>query len=155
MTKNKQKIGIVGCGIITKDHLGAIKSYCNNAEIFLCDSNIEMANKWASRYPISGVFDSAEEMIKHSSLTTVHILTPPVSHKELAILSLNNGCDVFIEKPMALTLNDTEHIYDLAHNINRRVCVGHSLLYMECVRKAIGVIKSGLFGEHRLDSLLK
>jgi predicted dehydrogenase len=47
---------------------------------------------------------------------------------------------------MTLTLDETARLYEFAEPRQRLLCVGHSLLYMDCVQKALGLIRSGRVG---------
>jgi len=51
---------------------------------------------------------------------------------------------------MALTLEDTEKLYLLSEQTGQKICVDHSLLYMDCVLKAFELIKTARMG-HVID----
>jgi predicted dehydrogenase len=147
--KNKQKlrIGVIGCGTIAKDHVGAIRDKCGPTELHLCDKNLKAAEKLKKNLgPEVRVSDDAFEFISEHKFDIVHILTPPDSHFALAKSALENNAHVLIEKPMTLTLKKTESLFVLAKSLGRKVCVDHSLLYMDCVLKMLDRIHSGRMG---------
>lgn len=147
--KNKQElcIGIIGCGIIAKDHIGAIRDKCGPTELHLCDSNLKAAEKLKKNLGSEvRVSDDAFKLIRQNEFDIVHILTPPDSHYDLAKCVLENNGHVLIEKPMALTSKETKSLFVLAKSLGRKVCVDHSLLYMDCVLKMLDRIRSGRMG---------
>jgi len=145
--EKKLQVGIIGCGIIAKDHVGAIRNKCGSIELHLCDRNLKAAEKLKKILgPEVRVYDDAFEFISENKFDIVHILTPPDSHYDLAKSALENNAHVLIEKPMTLTLKDTESLFVLAKNLGRKVCVDHSLLYMDCVQKMFNRIRSGQMG---------
>jgi predicted dehydrogenase len=147
--KNDTKlcVAVIGCGIIAKDHIGSIRDKCGPVKLFLCDRNTQVAS--AYKRSLGGdteVYEDAFRLISENKLDIVHVLTPPDSHYDIARHAIENGANVLIEKPMTLTLAETESLFQLGRKCGKIVCVGHSLLYMECMLKAFGLIKSGKMG---------
>ena len=143
----KLSVAVIGCGIIAKDHLGSIRDKCGPVKLFLCDRNTQAAN--AYKLSLGGdteVYEDAFRLISENKLDIVHVLTPPDSHYGIARHAIENGANVLIEKPMTLTLSETEGLFQLGKKYGKKVCVGHSLLYMECMLKAFELIKSGKMG---------
>jgi len=148
MSDEKQlRIAIIGCGLIATDHVSTIKTRCGPVQFHLCDTNPDTARRLSDRYQLNAtIHTDARELLRRERFDVVHILTPPDSHYELARLALEADAHVFVEKPMTLTLDETTRLYEFADTRQRLLCVGHSLLYMDCVRKAIELIQSGRIG---------
>ena len=141
------RVGIIGCGVIAKDHLGAIKDSGEQVELHLCDRNIEAAREFEHGFGCNvKMHDNAFKMLSEETFDAVHILTPPNSHYDIAKHATENGANVFIEKPMALSLKETKELYELGKRKGKMVCVGHSLLYMDCIWKATKLLRSGKMG---------
>ena len=66
---------------------------------------------------------------------------------ELALEALFNGCHVFVEKPLATSVEDCDKIAFAAKQGGRSVCVGHSLLRDPFVARALRLVRSGAIGE--------
>lgn len=144
---NLLHVGIIGCGVIARDHLGAIKDSCGPIELHLCDQNIEAAREFKNGFDCNvRIHTDASKMLSEEKFDAVHILTPPNSHYDIAKNAIDNGANVFIEKPMALSRQETEQLYELGKIKGKMVCVGHSLLYMDCVLKATKLLHSGKMG---------
>ncbi len=143
----KLRVGIIGCGIIAKDHVGAIRDKCGPTELHLCDRNLKAAEKLKKALGHEDrVSGDAFEFIRKNEVDIVHILTPPDSHYDLAKCALENNAHVLIEKPMTLTLKETESLFAIAKSLACKICVDHSLLCMNCVMRMLDRIRSGRMG---------
>ena len=97
------------------------------------------------------------EELADYEVDAVVIATPAETHFELARWALRQGLDVFIEKPMCLTLAEAERLTGLATSLQRRLMVGHVLLYHPAVRVLTELVRDGSIGElqyiysHRLS----
>jgi predicted dehydrogenase len=148
MEKNqKLRTAIVGCGVISLDHVETIRDKCGPVELCFCDTNPEAMRILEKKYGREVEFHTdAIKLISAGKFDVVHILTPPDSHYIIAKHAIENGADVLVEKPMTLTLGEVESLYLLSEKTRRMICVGHSLLYMDCVLKATDMLKANTFG---------
>jgi len=148
MGNNKKlRVAIIGCGSIARDHIGAIKDRCQPLELHLCDKNLQAARALEKQVGLdTRVHEDALRLISEQECDIVHVLTPPDSHYEIAKLAIEKGANVLVEKPMTLSLQETEDLYLLGEKKGSKVCVDHCLLCMECVFKAFEMIKTGVMG---------
>jgi len=143
----KLRVAIIGCGAIALDHLGAIKTNCGPVELHLCDRNPEVAQRLSEAFRLDAkVHSDALQLISEEELDIVHVLTPPDSHYDIAKHAVQNGANVLVEKPMALTLEETKDLILLGEKMNQMICVDHSLMYMQCVLKAFELVRRGTLG---------
>jgi predicted dehydrogenase len=101
-------------------------------------------------YPDLTIYDNLDSVLK-SNAPAVCIAVPAPWHYEVAKKSLENGKDVFVEKPMTLSVTDAEDLVRIARERDRVLMVGHLLLYqpaVQWIKKAIG---AGMIG--RLKSI--
>ena len=105
--KNRKiKIGIVGCGRISKNHFEAIVGHHKDFEIIAaCDPVSEMLSAVKKTYKIN-CYTDLEEMLASESLDIVSICTPSGFHPHQAALCAKNGVSVVTEKPMATRWRD-------------------------------------------------
>lgn len=91
-------------------------------------------------------YDDAKELLEEEDVEAVIIATPPATHAELCRAALTAGRDVFVEPPLALSVEDCHSIVRAMRKANRLVHVGHqrrtSLLYPH----ALTHIQSGAIG---------
>lgn len=85
----------------------------------------EMLNeKLGGRYPL---FSDYEEALESTRPDTVCISTYPDTHERYAIQAFEKGCHVFVEKPVAHTVQGAEHVVEAARKANRKLVVGYIL----------------------------
>src|ERR1700687_5030243 len=139
------RIGLVGAGYISEFHARAVQRVPNAALVGITDVVPSRADAIASRFNIPHVYPAMEAMMA-AGASVVHILTPPHTHADLAIAALKNGCDVLVEKPLAMNVEEVDSISAAAAAAQRSVCVNHSLLYDRFVLKALALVRSGAIG---------
>lgn len=84
-----------------------------------------------------------------ASIDGVAIAAPAVDHYRLARRALEEGKAVFVEKPLALELEEAEQLAALAEEKNLPLMVGHLLQYHPAFVTLKEVIRSGAIGEVR------
>jgi len=76
----------------------------------------------------------------------IHILTPPSSHCALAIEALEAGCHVFVEKPMAASVEECDRMMAKAKSVDRIISVDHSARFDPALLKGLAAVHSGRIG---------
>lgn len=123
----KLKVLVVGCGNMGASHALA---YHQMEEFEICglvsrgDSKTRLNNTLGNKYSL---FDDFEEALEISRPDVVCISTYPGTHEKFALASLNKGCHIFVEKPLADTIDGTQRIIEAAKKNNRKVVVGYIL----------------------------
>ena len=117
------KIGVLGAGHLGKIHIRLIQELGQLYELVgFYDADAENAAAVTEKFGIPA-FRSPEELL--DKVEVVDIVTPTISHFDLADLALKKGKHVFIEKPLTETLEEGSALVDLAKSINLKVQVGH------------------------------
>lgn len=83
------------------------------------------------------------------NLDAVVIATPAVTHFPLISAALKNGCHVFTEKPLTLSVSDSLQLCELAQQKQKQLFVDHTYLFHPAVEEGQRVIQSGKLGELR------
>ena len=139
------QIALVGCGYWGKNlcrniqALGALKSVVDATE----DGQITAR----SIAPDIKVTDSLDDVLRNDQIQGVALATPAETHADLAIQAMQAGKDVFVEKPMALTLEDAVKMKKVAEETDRILMVGHLLEFHPAVLKLREMIASGELGK--------
>src|SRR5262249_26624225 len=97
----KLRAALVGAGYVSEYHVRAIDSLEFVEIVGICDVDALRRERLASRCHCAGVDEVAA--LAPLRPDVVHVLTPPATHCEVTRQALGLGCDVFVEKPMALT----------------------------------------------------
>ncbi len=129
----KPFIGLIGFGYWGKN------IFRNLAKLSVlhtaCDTNLTTISAFKEKFPDVNYTESFDSMLRCNDIKAIAIATPAVTHYELVKQSLKAGKDVFVEKPLALTVREGEEIVELANNENRILMVGHILQYHPAVIK--------------------
>jgi len=86
------------------------------------------------------------EVLAKPGIDAVFICTPDHLHAEHAIAAMDAGKHVFLEKPMATTIEDCDAILEAAVRTGSKLYVGHNMRFFPVVRKMRELIKSGRIG---------
>lgn len=90
-----------------------------------------------------------EDIVRDKEIEAVVITTPSETHAELSIKALSAGKHVFVEKPLALKIEDAEKMLGAAEKNKKILMVGHLLLYHPAVAKMKFYIDKGELGDLR------
>jgi predicted dehydrogenase len=115
----------------------------------VCDLNEDLAKATASEFHISRSYTDTSTMFAHENLDLVDICVPPQIHAPLAVEGMNNGCNVILEKPMALTTSDCDQMIAASQEQNVKLCVIHNDLFHLPLLKARQLIAAGTIGDFR------
>ncbi len=84
-----------------------------------------------------------------SNLTAAAIATPAATHEDVGIAMLEKGLDLFVEKPLALSLAGAQRLEAAATKGKRILMVGHLLLFHPAITALKALISKGELGELR------
>jgi UDP-2-acetamido-3-amino-2,3-dideoxy-glucuronate N-acetyltransferase len=90
---------------------------------------------------------SPDDLFCNRDIEAVAIATPAATHYALVRRALLEGKDVFVEKPLALTVDEGSELVEIAEKNRRILMVGHILQYHPAVRKLAELISSGGIGK--------
>jgi predicted dehydrogenase len=124
---NKLKTLVVGCGNMGISHARAYHQLSEFEIVGLVSRKPESREKLSKELgglPTYADFDTA---LRESNPDVVSINTYPDTHADYVRKSLNAGAHVFVEKPLALTVEEAEELVALAKEKNRKMVVGYIL----------------------------
>ncbi len=87
------------------------------------------------------------DIVKDAEIDAVVIATSSETHAELALKALSAGKHVFVEKPLALKVEDAEEMLKAAERNKKILMVGHLLLYHPAVEKIRSYVENGELGD--------
>ncbi len=141
------KIGIIGGGHIVKHrHIPAFQKIKDAEIIGICDKDESIAQKVAKKFNIRNYYTNLSDMLKQKP-DVVDICSPPKSHLSLGLEAIENGCHVLMEKPLVMTGNEADRLYNAARAQDVTLCVVHQNLYNPTVMHAKSLIENGDVGE--------
>ncbi len=140
------KVGVIGAGrwgrniLRVCSQLGVLDSICDANEAALATAAIE--------YPqVNLEFDGGS--LLERDIDAVIVATPPMVHAELALAALDAGKHVFVEKPLAMTVDDAAMVVRAARARRLTLFVGHLMVYHPAVQRMFELIHEGAIGDVR------
>ena len=137
------RVGVAGCGYWGKNlvrnfsELGALGA--------VCDVDERSLEKIGTTYSVRTT-TSFDELLGMPDIQAVVIAAPAEAHYELAKKAMLRGKDVFVEKPLALKVDDGAELVEIALKQSRILMVGHLLLYHPAIIELRRMIEVGEFG---------
>jgi predicted dehydrogenase len=116
------KIGVFGTGHLGKFHLNNWKEIKNVELVGFYDPNDEIAREVMEKYQLKRFTDAAELI---AQIDAADIVAPTNFHFELCQLAIRNGKHVFVEKPLANTMEEARELVKLVKESNIKLQVGH------------------------------
>ncbi len=139
------RIGVLGCGMISADHLTAW-SHCQGASVVaVCDPALERAEARAAQFGIARAYDSPAAMIDAERLDALDIVTSRETHADLVRLAARHGLHALCEKPLCPT---HEAAVRLVHDVGSsiRVMVNENWRYRAYFRRIAQWLAAGRLG---------
>ncbi|MDB4738050.1 Gfo/Idh/MocA family oxidoreductase, partial [Verrucomicrobiales bacterium] len=109
------------------------------------EKELKLAKRITSEAPQAILLDKSSALLD-MDINAVAIATPAQTHFKIASQFLNNGKDVFIEKPMTLNSQEAEKLVEIAEKKDCILMVGHLLLYQPAIRFIKDYIGNGNLG---------
>ena len=138
-----KKIAVIGCGYWGKNlvrnfsQLGSLKC--------VFDPDVQISNKMAEAYDVDSC--SLDDILLDDDIKGVVIAAPATKHFPLAQKCMQAGKNVFVEKPLALDINDAEILINLSKKRNLNLMVGHLLQYHPAFIELLRICRNGLLGD--------
>ncbi|MDR6620418.1 Gfo/Idh/MocA family oxidoreductase [Sinomonas atrocyanea] len=103
------RVGIVGCGAISRNHLEAFAAIPEAAVVAVCDVDPGRARETAERWGIPHAFGSVGELLA-AGVDLVSVCTPHPTHEAVVLAAAAAGAHVLCEKPIAIDLASAERM---------------------------------------------
>ncbi len=129
------KVALIGLGSMGQNHYRVIKSLPGFELTALCD--IKQTRDYDEPF-----YTSLDEMLEKADFEAAVIVVPTFLHKEVAIKCLKKGKHLFIEKPVASSVEEANEILAIATKMNAKVAVG----YIERFNPAVEELKNEISG---------
>jgi myo-inositol 2-dehydrogenase/D-chiro-inositol 1-dehydrogenase len=113
------RVALVGAGGIAADHLAELSREDDLDVVAVCD--LDRARAAALAPAGANVYERVDELLDRERPDAMWVCTPPLAHREPTIAALTRGVHVYLEKPIARTLDDANAIVQAA-NENGAVC---------------------------------
>jgi phthalate 4,5-cis-dihydrodiol dehydrogenase len=151
----KINMGVIGVGV---GGLEIIRTAVQSPEtinlVAGCDTVSVTRERFKERFPEANVYATAEEICQDPNVDAVYIASPNRFHAEHTITAARNGKHVLIEKPMAISLKETEQMVAECAKAGVKLVCAHTASFGLPYRVMRKVIQSGELGDLKAITLL-
>ncbi len=142
------KYALIGCGRISPNHIAAAKA---NKLTFvgLCDLDAENIKDKVIKFKLDRnipQYTDYHEMLEKEKPDLVAIATESGKHASIALDCIDAGCNLIIEKPIALSLADADEIIRRGAEKGVKVCACHQNRFNKSIQKIREALEMGRFG---------
>lgn len=139
------KVSVVGCGMISRNHLRVLKGLKNIDISSVVDIKKDRADAAAKKYGCKAYYDF-EAMLDEDSPDCIHICTPHYLHVPMAVAALQRGIHVLCEKPCAITAEGLKQLREAQDKSSAIFGVCFQNRYIESVRAVKSLIDRKIYG---------
>ncbi len=155
---NRLRLGQIGAGRIARTHdipatlaanLGDYVAICDLDSNRLAEGReliLQIAKDGDAPAPVVRTYGDYREVLERDDIDAVVISTPDFSHAELAFAALRSGKDVYLQKPMTMTVEEGILLRDAVKRYNRVFQLGSQQRSTSQFRKACELVRSGRVG---------
>lgn len=141
------RVGVVGTSIAAEYlHLRSLSHHPHAEVTAICARNPERTRAMAEKHSIPQIYAEYAEMIRKGGLDAIVVAAPDDLHYAITMQALDAGLHVLCEKPLALTAQQAQEMYEKAENAKVKHMVMFTYRWMPFFRYARDLIDQGYVG---------
>ena len=145
MTGSTLRAAIVGTGYIADFHARGIQDAAGAELVAVCDANASVGQAFGACWGVPA-FTALEQLLAAQRVDVLHIAVPPDLHHGLAKIALGADVNLFIEKPMCVSTEETSELLALAAGRGLTIGVNHSMLFEGAFCRLRDHVRAGHLG---------
>lgn len=143
------RYALIGCGRISPNHIAAANA---NELDFVAICDVEAANMEDKKVKFELSDDIKQytdyhKMLENERPELVAIATESGKHAQIALDCMDYGCNLIIEKPIALSIEDADKIIAKAKKLGLKVCACHQNRFNKSIQKIREAVEKNRFGK--------
>lgn len=142
-----KNIAIAGVGAWGRNLLRNFHAMAGEHLVLACDGDEKRLEYVRQTYPQLKTTKDYKDIIKRDDIDAVILATPPAAHFAMAMAAIEAGKDVFVEKPLVLSVAEGEQLVEEADKRKRILMVGHIMVYHPATLYLKEKIDSGDLGK--------
>ncbi len=146
-TTMNTKFAVIGLGWFGEKHCEALAAIPNAQIYAVCTRTESRLNEVAARFKVEHTYTDYRELLENPAVEVVNVVTMWDQHTEPTLAALAAGKHVFLEKPMASTIDDCQAIVAAAQKAEGFLMVGHICRFNPRYAAAKQEIDSGKIGK--------
>ncbi|MGI0081364.1 MAG: Gfo/Idh/MocA family oxidoreductase [Nitrososphaerales archaeon] len=141
-------VGLVGVGSIGSVHAENLGEKLPRASLLaISDVNMELANQIAGKLGVNKVYSDYQELLENKSVEALVLAIPTFLKHKMIIQAARAGKHVFVEKPLALSLEEADAIIEVCRKADVKLQVGYQRRFDHAYAKVERSIASGEIGQ--------
>ena len=141
------KIGLIGAG-----YRSGVAAYAHKPEegvrlVGAADIDDSHLEAFTAKYDGDMYTTRNYPDLLEQELDAVFVCSPDYLHEEHAAAALERGQAVYLEKPMAITIEGCDRLLEISKRTGAKLFLGHNMRYMTIIRKMKKLIDDGRIGE--------
>jgi len=140
------KVGLIGCGFMGAMHANCYKNIAGVELVAFADLRKEKAEELA-KGTNAVIYSDGKELIEKANVDIVDICLPTFLHAEYAISAMEKVKYVFVEKPVALTVEEGKKMLEKSKETGAQVQVGQVIRFWDEYVELKKIIESGVYGK--------
>ncbi len=147
---DRVRLGLIGCGGRGSEVASHMNKVPGAQYVAVCDVyGPNAAQAKAALNPAAVSYGDFRKLLESKEVDAVHIATPDHWHAAITVLACRAGKDVYVEKPLALTVRQGRQMVAAARQYNRVVQTGLQQRSAPHYREVERLIQAGELGEVR------
>ncbi len=142
------KYALIGCGRISPNHIAsALENHLDIAAV--CDIDETQTERTVRQFNLSKNvkrYTDYKKMLSENQLDLIAIATESGKHAAIALDCIAAGCNLIVEKPIALSIEGADQIIAAAKKNNVKVCACHQNRFNKSIQKIREAMEAGRFG---------
>lgn len=143
-------VAVIGTGFGGKVHTPGLQAHHRTDVVAVWNRDRTKAQTFASENNIPFASDSLTEILAQDNVQAVTLATPPFAHYEMAKDIIRAGKHLLIEKPVTLTVEEAEHLQQLATQHNVVVVPDFEFRFIPEWQHFANLLDKGIVGKKRL-----
>lgn len=136
LTARNRSIGVIGCGQFSFATIGYFVSARTRQGFAACyDIDSDAARSFARFYRVPHTAASAQQVIGDAGVDLIYIASNHASHAPYAVAALKQGKSVYVEKPMAVSIDQLAALVAAVNTSSGRLFVGYNRPFSKAVRR--------------------
>ena len=142
----KLKVGVIGTGMIGKQHLNNYKPMPDVEVVAVADIRADEANRVAAEHSIGRVFTDYHDLLAIEEIDAVDVCLHNALHCPVTLEAFKAGKHVYCEKPLALSGKEARKMVEAAEKAGKRLAMQLSTVFTKQARAAKHLIDQGHLG---------
>jgi predicted dehydrogenase len=140
-------VAVVGCGGVSAGHLSAYAVHSGVRLVAAVDVRAELAEQAAAKYGAERWYSAIGEACADPDIQVVDLCLPHHLHAPVAIQAAQAGKHVFVEKPIANTLDEADQMIEACRKAGVLLMVDQTKRYQNRHRKIKELLDAGYVGD--------